>query len=119
MALSCSCDYDDDYSFYWETKRDYSTLDTKRGRRCISCNALIPVGSTVLRHDRTRYFNNDIEERIYGDGPDVPMTPQYHCEKCADLYFSFNELGFECVSPSDNMLELAKEYAHEYGPVRA
>jgi hypothetical protein len=35
----------------------------------------------------------------------------FHCEVCADLFFSLRELGFECVAPDENMRELVLEYA--------
>ena len=110
---------DGDYAWYCTQPSDYSTLRTKRGRRCCSCNALIKVGSISLEFERERYAKTDIEDRIYGDGPDVPMPSQFHCETCADLYLSLTELGFECVSPDEDMRELVKDYAIEYGPVKS
>lgn len=111
MPLSCSCPDADDADEWWFSPDDYSILNTKRGRRCKSCGELIPVGSIVAKFERERLPISDIEERIYyGWGEDVPMAPWYHCERCADLYFSLEELGF-CVAPYEKMLELVKEYA--------
>ncbi len=31
-----------------------------------------------------------------------------------DLYFSFSELGYDCVAPNENMRQLAVEYADEH-----
>lgn len=70
---------------------------------------MAPVGSIVAKFKRERIPARDIEERIWGY-EDVPRAPWYHCERCADLYFSLEELGF-CAAPYDNMLELVKEYA--------
>jgi hypothetical protein len=110
MSLSCSCGDPEDCDWYWHEPADYSTLDTKRRRRCKSCGTLIDVGSIVAMFLRDRYANGDIEERIYGEGCEIPMAEWYHCETCADLYFSLSELGF-CVSPDEDMRGLVKEYA--------
>ena len=116
MSLSCSCDSGDDYDWYYTHPSDYSMLTTKRGRRCSSCKSMVKVDTITAEFERTRYFKTDIEERIYGDGADVPMPSLFLCEECADLYFNLMELGFECVSPEDNMRELVNEYAETYGP---
>jgi hypothetical protein len=111
MSLSCSCDYDGDGPYYY-VPDDYSVMpDGKRRKRCASCQTLIEHGATVAEFARDRSPRTDIEEAIYGEGPSVPLAPVYLCEKCADLYFSFYELGFECVSPHDNMRDLLKDYA--------
>ena len=109
MPLSCYCPSSEDAEWWWFAPDDYSVLGTKRARRCKSCGELIPVGSIVAEFRRERIPASDIEERIHGyEG--VPMAAWYHCERCADLYFSLEELGF-CVAPYDTMLELVKEYA--------
>ncbi|NCA72011.1 MAG: hypothetical protein EOM91_18420 [Sphingobacteriia bacterium] len=111
MTLSCTCHDDDgDYEWLLHSPSDYSTLNTNRRKRCKSCGTLIDVGAIVARFERNRYSRTDIEERIYGEGPDVPMAEWYHCEDCADQYFNLTELGF-CVQPDDNMRELVREYA--------
>jgi predicted RNA-binding Zn-ribbon protein involved in translation (DUF1610 family) len=111
MSLSCSCDYDG-YGPYYYPPDDYSVMpDNKRRKRCSSCGTLIEHGSTVAEFTRDRCPQSDIEESIYGDGPSVPLASVFLCETCADLYFSFYELGFECVSPYDNMRDLLKDYA--------
>jgi len=106
MGLSCSCDSDGEW---WHSPADdYQTLSTKRSRKCASCRERITVGATVLRLDCWHYPNSDIEERIYGD--EVPMSPRWLCERCADLYLSITELGY-CVNCGDDMRELVREYA--------
>lgn len=57
---------------------------------------------------------------VKGVGRDGRAIHPHHgaigdCLRCADLYFSFEDLGFECVSPYENMVELAKQYAETYG----
>lgn len=108
MPLSCGCPDDGDSDWWWFAPEDYTTLATSRGKRCKSCNALVPVGAVVARFNRERVPVSDIEERIHGDA--ISRAPWYLCERCADLYFSLEELGF-CVSPEDDMRELVKEYA--------
>ena len=115
MSLSCSCDYDD-FAWYYRAADDYSTLSTKRRRRCSSCQSLIDIGATVMEFTRTREALSDIEEKIYGSGNDaVNLASWYMCEECADLYFSLCDLGFDCVSLDDNMHDVVREYHETYG----
>jgi len=117
--LSCSCDFGPgDCDWYYVHPHDYAVLQTKRRRRCASCRELINVGDTITAFERWRDVRDDVEESIYGDDGQVPLASMYHCERCADLYFSLYELGFECISPNEDVRELVKEYAREYGPRR-
>jgi type II secretory ATPase GspE/PulE/Tfp pilus assembly ATPase PilB-like protein len=73
---------------------------------------MLNEGDTVTEHTRSRDSKTDIEYEIYGEGPDaIPLASMYLCETCSDLYFSLRELGFECVTPDENMRELVAEYA--------
>jgi len=74
---------------------------------------MIRKGNTCAEAARSR-FGTEWED-FHGiaacdDYEGVWLASYYMCERCADLYFSFQELGFECVTPDENMLELAKEY---------
>jgi hypothetical protein len=113
MPLSCSCDFDyyEDCAWFYETPDDYQPLARRRAVRCASCRALIRPGDTAIQFTRWRSVVSDIEARIYGDDGDVPLGPMFHCEVCADLFFSLRELGFECIAPDENMRELVQEYA--------
>jgi len=114
MSLSCECDYDGDYEWYWEQPDDYSILKTNRRQRCVSCKELIDVGSTVNAFYRYRYWKTAIEERIYGDDGEIPLATKYHCEECADLFWSLEALGF-CGQPEENQHSLVAEYHQTYG----
>jgi hypothetical protein len=113
MPLSCSCYFDpyEDGAWSYESPDDYQALDRRRAVRCASCRALIRPGDTAIKFTRWRSVVSDIEARIYGDDGEVPLGPMFHCEVCADLFFSLIELGFECVAPDENMRELVQEYA--------
>ena len=113
MPLSCFCDFDPcaDGAWFFHAPDDYQTLDRSRAVRCASCKALIKPGDTTIQFTRWRGVTSDIEARIYGDDGEVPLGPMFHCEPCADLYFSLSELGYECVAPDENMHELVQEYA--------
>lgn len=113
MGLSCDCGFDvclDDYAWIWYGPDGYTELSTKRSRKCCSCGTKISVGETCAAFPRERATNSEIEERIYGEGEPVPIATWWHCETCADLYFSITELGY-CISLEDNMHDLVKEYA--------
>ena len=113
MSLSCSCDSDGDYAWFYSTPNDYTTLQTKRRRRCKSCNELIAIGSICTKFEIHRPPQSEVEERIYC-GDDVPLAPMFHCEECADMFFNLNELGFKCISPDEDVRQLVKEYQAVY-----
>lgn len=100
MSVACDCSTDSDW--YYEGPSDFSILDTKRGRRCFSCNELVKVGAEVGKFWRHRPSNDEyeLEDRIYGD--EVPLATWYACETCAGLYFSIIEAGY-CVMIGDGM----------------
>ena len=111
MPLSCECG--DDYEWFYHKPDDYSTLAASRRKRCVSCGSLIDLGAVVGTFECHRPPRHDIEENIYGD--EVPMADKFMCERCVDLFFSLDDLGF-CLTLGENMLELAKDYAELYGP---
>lgn len=108
--LSCSCPSDEyDSNIIYYVPNDYSVLNTSKRKRCVSCKCLIDRQSTCTIFDIKRLPKNEIEERIYGEGHDVPMASRYMCENCSDIFFNLYELGF-CVSIEDNMNDLLEEY---------
>jgi hypothetical protein len=118
MPLTCECYYDgsEGFDWYFERPEDYSTLKTKRRKRCCSCKNLIDTGTVCLEFTRYRHPGYDsIEERIYGEGAEVPLASWFVCEKCADIYFSLEELGF-CIDLGESMQSLLEEYRINYGP---
>ena len=109
MGLSCYCEESSD-GWTYLAPNDYSVASWSRRKRCCSCGALIAHGAIVTRFDRVRYPLTNVEERIYGEGMDVPLAPWWMCEQCSDLYFSLTELGY-CIWLGSSMLELVREYA--------
>lgn len=110
MSLSCECDTDDCAWYY--SPRDYEPLATKRARKCCSCKARIAVGDLALPFTRWKTPEYDtIDERIYGEGGEVPLAEWYMCERCGDLYLSITELGYCIDLGRDDMREIVKEYA--------
>lgn len=112
MPLSCSCD--GNYDWYYIPPDDYSTFLEKRRKRCSSCNELVNIGETIAEFSCHRQPKDEIEERIYGECGEIDIANKILCEKCAGIYFSLQELGFECVSPVENMRDLAKEHIETY-----
>lgn len=111
MSLSCSPhEWCGEEGWYYFPPEDYAPLATKRSRKCCSCHERIPVGVLSTKFLRERCPRNDVEERIYGHAGEVPLAPWFMCERCSDLYFSLDELGF-AIWLSDDMRELVKEYA--------
>ncbi len=112
MSLSCSCDADG-ADWYYEPAKDFSVLETKRGRKCCSCGAKIQPEEEVMKFRRWREPSdrcNYIEESIYGD--EVPMAPWFMCETCGGLYLAVDDLGM-CCDISENIAHQIKEYRAE------
>ncbi len=105
MGLSCSCDYDDDYEWYYLAPSDFTTLKTSRRVRCKSCNALIDIGATCTEFKIYDSSENGDKER---------KLPMHHCESCADIYFNLFELGYMCIAPDEDMRELLSEYINDH-----
>lgn len=111
MGLSCNCEqYLEAGQTYWYTPEDYTTLKTKTRKRCSSCIESIDVGSVAAEFQRVKVPGTDIELRISGEDGEIPRASSYLCERCADLFFSLNELGF-CIDINEDMRELVKKLA--------
>lgn len=108
--LSCECyDWDGEGWGYY-CPEDFTTLNTKRRRRCLSCKELIEIGSPCLEFERHRYPQNEIEERIHGDWDvEIPIAPYWMCEKCGEKYLNLHNIGY-CIEIPQDMRELMKEY---------
>ena len=123
MGLSCSCDFDYEYDagewYYTDYGLDFIPLNATRRKRCCSCGELINIGSPCLRYCRSRYPYNDVESRIvtgcclddsfYDEAP-IPIADHYHCERCGEIFLNLTDIGYECISPREDMRELLKEY---------
>ena len=133
MPLTCDCDWGDyEYepgSWYFEAfyikQVDFEPLDTSKRKRCCSCNELIDIGSPVIRHKRVRYPYTDAEARICGyydleesleNEANISMADLLQCEKCGEIWLNLQNIGFECLSPSENMRVMLKEYQNTYNP---
>lgn len=110
MGLSCYCGDWDGEGVGWYAPDDYTEFKAARRIRCCSCKELIDQGAISAKFQRFRYPQTDIEIKIWGDDAEIGMANWWMCERCADLYYSLDALGF-CVSIEDDMRELVKEYA--------
>ena len=122
MSLSCSCDYDWDRDYgdwmycFWDSDFDFKPLSSTRSKRCVSCKSLIPVGALCVEFERRRYAYDEIEARIKGsspednDEPQIKMAPHYHCERCGEIWLNLTYIGYECLSPTENMEDALKDY---------
>lgn len=108
MSISCTCDTDGDYDWYWTAAADFAPLATKRSRKCGSCEAKIKPGDDALLLECDRSPKNEIEERIYGDI--VPMPNKYLCEECGGLYMAVSDLDM-CWNIGSNIKEDVREWA--------
>jgi len=111
MGLTCGCDFDLEPGMTVAYgPNDYEPMKAKRRQRCMSCDELIDVEATAAMVTRYRIPETEIECRIYGEDGEIPIPHKWLCEKCADIYFSLEDLGY-CVNPHDNMIDLVKMYA--------
>lgn len=78
--------------------------------RCCSCKELIDLDVVAIAFPRWRVPDGIYEESRFGEEGEIPIATWYQCERCADLYFSLEELGY-CGQPSADQRELVKEYA--------
>jgi hypothetical protein len=110
--LACECDYDD-HAWWYEGIGEVAPLATRRARRCCSCKERIEVGEDCAAVRRWRTANYDsVEERIYGEGGEVPMATWYLCDRCAGLYESLDSLGF-CGLIGQDLREVCREYGQK------
>lgn len=116
MGLTCHCEYDHNPGDkLWMEPEDYKPLATKRARKCCSCGIRIAVGELCAEVPRIKIPETDIEIRIYGD-EQKPLASAWMCEHCADLCFSFMELGY-CAEPWEDQRELLADYVDMHAPV--
>lgn len=117
MPLSCGCDNEYEPGtkvvYYGE---DFEPLQASRRKRCQSCNALIDIGALAVQFQRFKVPDSEIEVNIYGEDGEIPLAPHYVCEKCGEIYLNLLDLGFECITPYENMRDLLKEYQDTYNP---
>lgn len=120
MSLSCECgDYESEPGDVgWYYPLDFSTYTAKRSTKCVSCGDKIKPGDDCGRFERYKIPEWDVEAAIYDEDGEVPRAAHHHCYRCAGLFFSLNELGY-CMSLTDDMRELVKEYAEMKSMERA
>ena len=85
MSLSCSCN-DDDCAWYYYTPNDFSTLATKRSRKCCSCGSKITPGDECVTFSRYKSPESEVrmqERKCFGRR--IPFGIQYtaECRTCA------------------------------------
>jgi hypothetical protein len=104
---------------------DFIELETTKRQRCKSCNELITVGSLCISFERWRYPYSDVEAKIGGyfgleeameNEASIRMSEHYICEQCGEIYLNLQSVGFECISPSENMPKMLKQYQRDYAP---
>ena len=117
MNLSCWYEYDaEPGDVCWWTPQDFSTYEGKRPKKCRSCGEKVETGDTIAAFDRYKIPEHEVEIAIYGEDGEIPRATWFMCERCAGLYFSLYELGFNCIDIRDDMRDLVKDYARDYGP---
>lgn len=111
MSISCECDFDGDGWVYTHTvPLDFKPLATKRAHRCCSCKRLVRPGEDIVELERYRPARCDIEERIYGEGIDVPMASWILCEECGGLFMAIHDLDI-CWIAGTNIKDDIRDWA--------
>jgi hypothetical protein len=113
MSLSCDCDFGgDDPAWWYSSTLKFSTLATKRGRKCCSCGEAIKPGAEVVEFTRWRSPKDDVEERIFGEDGEIDLASWYMCEICGGLAMAVEETGM-CYSIGEDMKQQIAEYRAE------
>jgi|SRR6056297_598791 len=125
MSLSCSCEFDDwegdpGQWLYWPILViDFESFSEFRRKRCCSCHELIEFGAPCLKHPRSRYPYNDIESKIkvgvqledaLADEPWIRIGSHFQCERCGEIWLNLRAIGYECLSPGENMQDALQKY---------
>lgn len=120
MSISCSCgDGSGDYAYMYMLPNplDFKPLVHYRACRCTACKKLVKVGDDCITFERMRTAKNRIEERIYGEGYDVPLADGVLCEECGGLVMALQEVNL-CYSIDEplkqQVLDWAKNKEHYY-----
>ena len=113
MSLSCSCGDYDGAEWVWFGPDDFQTYAGTRRKRCKSCKAMIKKDSLCVEFKRAREPHWEIEVNIWGEGYEVPLASYWLCERCGEIYFNLDALGF-CVNPDDNMEASLEQYRKEF-----
>ena len=107
MSLSCTCDFDmDEGDRIFYPPADYNRYDRHNSRLCQSCGETRIHRGGVVNMFRVTVADHYSEAR--GEWIERELAPVYHCEACADIYWSLQALGFECVHGGENMRQLAR-----------
>lgn len=123
--LTCSCNFDYDFDYgRWlydpiPLDKDFEIFCETRRKRCCSCNQLIDKGSLCVRYERKRFPYSEVEARIaidyFDEEPRIRMASHFHCERCGEIFLNLWSLGYECLSPQENMEDSLKEYQEMTG----
>lgn len=117
MPLTCGCNDDLEPGYLvCSDVSDFEPLRASKRKRCRSCKELINIGDFAVRFSIWKVPESEIEINIYGEDREVPQAPRYLCEKCGEIYYNLESVGFECIWPDENMRELLKEYQSVYKP---
>lgn len=118
MSISCGCG---DSDCYYVTPDDFSRLEAKRRKRCVSCGDLIDIGAECVVFPCFRPAATLVEERIHGN--EVPMAARHMCARCGEIFLNLSAYGY-CVTLGGDMRDDLRahqeatgfhpeQYAHE------
>jgi len=49
-------------------------------------------------------------ESSFGNEPTIRCASNFQCERCGEIWLNLTALGYECLSPGENMEQALKEY---------
>jgi len=105
--LSCSCDFDNDDSWYYYSPDNFSVFSRRKRARCCSCDTLIDIGAQCIEFPRYRCPRTEVEERIYGS--EIKLAHWFMCEKCGEIFLNLDSLGY-CLRLGESMQENLEDY---------
>lgn len=115
MSISCAVDCEE-AAWYYIVQDLPLRLTSKRGKRCMSCKEIIKPGKSFFMIKRWREPRTDIEDKIYGEGGEVPLAPWHFCADCGPIYHALEKYNVAINIQDDDLRALLKEFNEIYVP---
>ncbi len=106
--LYCDSGFDDrDSGWYYYHAHGFNNYQKKRRTRCCSCKKVISQDDVIVCFSRYRDALTDVEEKIMGQ--EIRLADYYLCEKCGEIYFNLEDLGY-AIDITASMADYMAEY---------
>jgi len=115
MSIFCACNCSDECAWYYY-HNDPEPVQRNRATRCISCKTKIKPGDMAAHFFRFRHPKTEIEEKIFGEGGEIPMATWFMCQDCYTIFKAFDKLDVCIDLGNDNVHDCLAEFNRDYAP---